>query len=390
MSEHPSTSGGALSGLRVIDLTRVLGGPYGTQILGDHGADVIKVEPPQSDETRAWGPPFAEGTSGYFLNVNRNKRGIVLDLREQADRDILLAMLADADILVENYKPGTLERWGIGYEEVLSKRFPRLIHCRVSGFGPDGPLGGLPGYDAVVQALAGLMSVNGEPSQGSLRLGVPVVDVVTGLYAVIGILLAVAERSRSGRGQFVEATLFDCALSVLHPHSANYLLSGKRPVQTGNAHPNITPYDTFATGSVPIFLAVGNDSQFAKLCNVLQCDLATDPRFSTNEARSIHRDALKKLLEGAMGGMDGAVLAERLIRAGVPCGPVLEIPEALSHPHTIHREMVVSIGQQRSIASPIKLSRTRATYRRPAPHLDEHRDEILTQLATAPKERRES
>lgn len=380
MNVLPTTAGGALAGLRVIDLTRVLGGPYGTQILGDHGADVIKVEPPQSDETRAWGPPFAEGTSGYFLNVNRNKRGIVLDLREEADRDILKSLLADADVLVENYKPGTLERWGLGYEDVISKRFPRLIHCRISGFGSDGPLGGLPGYDAVVQALAGLMAVNGEPEQKPLRVGVPVVDMVTGLYAVIGILMAVAERERSGRGQFVEAALFDCALSITHPHSANFLLSGERPVRTGNAHPNITPYDTFETGTVPIFLAVGNDSQFAKLCDFLRCDLAADPRFATNQARSVNREALKGILERAMSAMDGVDLADRLIRAGVPCGPVLELPEALDHPHTAHREMVVSRGQHRSIASPVKLSRTRAAYDRQPPKLDEHREEILEQL----------
>jgi formyl-CoA transferase len=380
MTVSSNKSGGALAGLKVIDLSRVLGGPYGTQILGDHGADVIKIEPPQSDETRAWGPPFVDGTSGYFLNVNRNKRGMVLDLRNEGDREILLSLLADADILVENYKPGTMERWGLGFEDVISKRFPRLIHCRISGFGSDGPLGGLPGYDAVVQAIVGLMAVNGEPDQEPLRLGVPVVDMVTGLYAVIGILLAVAERERSGQGQFIEASLFDCALSITHPHSANFLMSGTRPVRTGNAHPNIAPYDTFATSTSPIFLAVGNDAQFAKLCALLGCELSADPRFATNEARGKNREALKTLLERQMNDMDGVELADRLIRAGVPCGPVLEVPEALAHPHTKHREMIVAIGHHQSIASPIKLSRNRATYERKPPALDEHREEILAQL----------
>ena len=236
-------SAGPLSGVRVVDLSRVLGGPFCTQILGDYGAEVIKVEPPQGDDTRAWGPPFAEDTAAYFIGLNRNKRGIVLDLNQQAERDVLLRLLGSADVLVENFKVGTLERWGIGQQD-LAERFPRLVHCRISGFGADGPLGGLPGYDAVIQAMSGLMSINGSPDGPPTRIGVPVVDLATGLYAVIGILMALHERAASGRGQFVDAALFDCGVSLLHPHLANYLASGRVPLRTGNAHPDITPYDT--------------------------------------------------------------------------------------------------------------------------------------------------
>lgn len=259
---------GAVAGLKVIDLSRVLGGPYCTQILGDHGADVIKVEPPQGDETRGWGPPFQDdGTAAYYLGVNRNKRGIVLDLATSEGRDAVLKLLAGADVLVENFKIGTLEKWGLGYAEVLAPRFPKLIHCRISGFGADGPLGGLPGYDAAIQAAAGLMSVNGDGE--AMRIGVPVIDVATGLYATIGILMALHERARSGRGQSIDTTLYDSGISLLHPVLANYLMSGRTPVRTGNAHSSIVPYNNFATKKGSIFLAIGNNGQFRKLCAIL-------------------------------------------------------------------------------------------------------------------------
>ena len=256
---------GALAGCTVIDLSRVLGGPYCTQILADHGADVLKIEPP-GGETRGWGPPFLGETASYFIGVNRNKRGMALDLSLPAE--LLRALLADADVLVENFKPGTLEKWGLGYE-TLSQAFPKLIHCRVSGFGADGPLGGLPGYDACAQAMCGLMSVNGEADGEATRVGLPVVDMVTGLNAAVAVLLALNERARSGLGQFLDITLYDCALSLLHPHAPNYFYSGKTPARSGNAHPNIAPYETLPTASGPIFLAVGNNRQFAQLATAL-------------------------------------------------------------------------------------------------------------------------
>ena len=219
---------GALAGLKVIDLTRVLGGPYCTMVLSDHGADVIKLEPPQGDETREWGPPFDEaGDASYYLGINRNKQGVGLDLSKPAGREVLLRLLDGADVLVENFKPGSMERWGLGYEEVLSKRFPRLIHCRVSGFGGDGPLGGFPGYDAVLQAMVGLMSINGTETSGPTRLGNPIVDIATGLFSAIAILMALYEREKSGRGQYCDMTLHDCGMALLHPHAANFFLSGK-------------------------------------------------------------------------------------------------------------------------------------------------------------------
>jgi crotonobetainyl-CoA:carnitine CoA-transferase CaiB-like acyl-CoA transferase len=370
------TSLGALDGLKVIDLSRVLGGPYCTQILADHGADVLKIEPPQGDETRGWGPPFdAHGTASYFLGLNRNKRGMTMDLAQPAQREALLALLSDADVLVENFKTGTMEKWGLGFD-ALHAKFPRLVHCRVSGFGADGPKGGLPGYDAAIQAMVGLMSVNGETDANGgqpVRMGVPVVDLFTGLNAALGILLALKERERSGQGQFVEAALYDCGLALLHPHSANHLLDPRIvPGRSGNAHPNICPYDTFATGSTPIFLAVGNDGQFGKLCELIGApELPADPRFATNRQRNAHRDALKQLLEAKLKQFECEPLADRLVRAGVPCAPIHDVPAALADPHTRHRGMVVEIGDgYRGVASPVKLSRTPATYRVAPPRRD--------------------
>ena len=360
----PASSAGALAGIRVLDISRILGGPYCGQILGDHGADVLKVEPPQGDDTRTWGPPFKDGVASYYHGLNRNKRTMHLDLGSADGREALLALVAEADVLIENFKTGTMERWGIGYE-TLSQRFPRLVWCRVSGFGSDGPLGALPGYDAAVQAMTGIMSVNGEAEGGPLRVGLPVVDMVTGLNAVIGVLLALQERERSGRGQFVEAALYDSGLSLLHPHAANWFVDGEAPRRTGNAHPNIYPYDALATATEPIFVAVGNDRQFAAFCDCVDVPaLADDPRYATAGARSVHRHALKAALEAAMQKYDGLTLVDALMAAGVPAAPVLPVDAALTHPHTAHRGMVVELeGGYRGIGAPVKLGRTPATYR---------------------------
>lgn len=238
---------GALHELRIIDLSRVLGGPYCTQILADHGASVIKIEPPTGDETRGWGPPFAMGLSAYFAGANRNKRCMALDISLAEGREVLLKLLASADILVENFKPGTLEKWGLGYKDMLENQFPRLIHCQISGFGDSGPLALQPGYDAAAQAWAGVMSINGSSETGPIRVGLPIIDIAAGLHACIGILAAVHERARSGRGQSVRTSLFETGLSLLHPHAANYFMSGENPKPTGSAHPNISPYDLFQT-----------------------------------------------------------------------------------------------------------------------------------------------
>ena len=375
----PLPAFGALAGLKVIDLSRVLGGPYCGQILADHGAQVIKVEPPAGDETRAWGPPFADdGTAAYYNGLNRNKRDIVIDLSKPEGREIVLKLLEDADVLIENFKIGTLERWGIGYEQTLRERFPRLIHCRVSGFGADGPLGGAPGYDAVAQALGGLMSVNGTPDTGPLRVGVPVVDITTGLSAVIGVLLAVIERQRSGRGQFVEATLYDTAVSLLHPQSANWLQSGQTPQLSGNAHSNIVPYDKFATQTCEVFLGIGNNGQWKKLCEFLgRPEMADEPRFATNADRFRHRDALRDLLEAHLQQVDGEQLCRDLLAAGIPAGAVRTVPQVLTDPHTLHRDMVVQVEGVAGIGIPVKLSRTPGRAHSAPPRFGQHTRELL-------------
>lgn len=369
---------GALAGLKVIDLSRVLGGPYCSQILGDHGADVVKIEPPQGDETRDWGPPFHDGDASYFIGVNRNKRSMALDLTKAQAREALLRLLEGADILLENFKPGTMERWGLGYEEVLGKRFPGLIHARISGFGSDGPLGGYPGYDAIVQAMAGMFSINGEPDSGRTRLGIALVDMGTGLYTTIALLMAVVERARSGKGQFIDMTLYDSAIALMHPHVPNYYLSGKVPGLTGNAHPNISPYDKFRTRTTEIFLGAGNNRAFRRLCSELGHEaLADDPRFVDNRSRVTHRAELTVELERALRDVDGHELCERLLRAGLPAGPVVDTEEVMTHPHTLHRGMAAALDWYRGTGIPIKFSRTPGEVRRTPPAFAAHGEEIL-------------
>ena len=349
----------ALTGLKVIDCTRVLGGPYCTQILADQGATVVKVEPPQGDEVRDWGPPFKDGLSAYFAGVNRNKRSVALDLARVEGREVLFRLLDGADVLIENFKAGTLEKWGMGYDEVLAARYPRLIHCQITGFGADGPFGGLPGYDAVIQAWAGLISINGSEVSGPMRLGVPLVDLGTGLYAAIGILAALAERGRSGRGQSLDVSLYDCGVALMHPHAANYLMSGKPPTLTGNAHPNISPYDLYETKGRSVFIAAGNDRQFRRLCQELgQPELADDPRFAHNPDRVENRPALTTALQALLADHDGEAIATRLIRAGVPAGAALSVPDVAGHPHTRHRDMVVAKDGYSGTGIPVKMSRT--------------------------------
>lgn len=363
---------GALAGVKIIDLSRVLAGPYATQILGDHGAEVIKFEPPQGDETREWGPPFrdddgARGPAAYYVNINRNKRGVALDLTKPDAREVVFKLLDGADVLVENFKTGTMEKWGMGFD-VLSKRFPRLIHARVSGFGAEGPLGGMPGYDAVLQAMTGLSSCNGSPESGPIKLGVPMVDMTTGLNLVIGILLALYERQRSGKGQFVEVALYDAGLSILHPHSANWLMAGRLPKLLGNAHPNLTPYELFPTATRPIHLGVGNDPQFKKLLAVLGLGhLEGDARFKTMADRNANRAALIPVLREALATRDGVEVAMALLKAGVPAGTLNTIEETLADPQTAAREMLIEGNGYRGIASPVKMSRSKPSLRHTPP-----------------------
>ncbi len=374
---------GALTGVKVVDLSRVLAGPLCTQILSDHGASVIKIEPPGGDETRGWGPPFLDDTGAYFVGINRNKRDMVLDLNQPKAREVVLRLLEDADVLVENFKTGTLEKWGLGYEEVLKARFPKLIYARISGFGDDGPLGGMPGYDAVLQAMCGVMSINGNPEAGPTRIGISIVDMATGLNAVIGILLAITERNRSGRGQAVELTLYDTALSLLHPHAANWFMDGRVPQLVGSGHLTIMPYDKFRVrDGEEIFIGIGNDGQFRKFCQHLGLDeLSSDPRFSRNGDRTVNRHELRPLIEQALAEKDASDLCEALLRVGVPAGPVLSVPEAFAHPHTAHRNMRVELGSEQSgTGVPVKLSVTPGQARTPAPRMGQHSREVLAQL----------
>jgi crotonobetainyl-CoA:carnitine CoA-transferase CaiB-like acyl-CoA transferase len=350
---------GALEGLKVIDLSRVLGGPYCAQMLADHGAEVIKVEPPQGDETRLWGPPFdQEGISAYYAGINRNKRTAALDLSKPQGRDVLLKLLEAADVLIENFKTGTMEKWGVGYD-ALSQKFPRLIHARVSGFGADGPLGGFPGYDAMVQASAGLVSVNGAPEAGPVRIGVPVVDLSTGMNACMGILMALYERNRSGKGQFVDATLYDSAIALHQPHAPNYFMAGLKPKLYGNSHGNLAPYANFPTKGRNIVIGAGNDGQFRKLTQMLgKPELADDPRFKTNKDRVAHREALEAELRALTKDRNGEEFANELMKNGVPSGAVMEVPDVMEHPHTRHRGMVWEKDGWRNVGNPVKLSRT--------------------------------
>jgi formyl-CoA transferase len=350
---------GALEGLKVIDLSRVLGGPYCAQMLADHGAEVIKVEPPQGDETRLWGPPFdQDGISAYFAGINRNKRTVALDLSKPDGRTVLLKLLEDADVLIENFKTGTMEKWGLGYD-TLAKKYPKLVHARVSGFGADGPLGGFPGYDAMVQASAGLVSVNGAPEAGPVRIGVPVVDLSTGMNACIGILMSLFERSKSGKGQFVDATLYDSAIALHQPHAPNYFMAGLKPKLFGNSHGNLAPYANFPTKGRNIVIGAGNDRQFGKLCQMLgKPELADDPRFKTNKDRLAHKAEMEAELRALTKDRDGEAFANELMVNGVPSGAVQEVPDVMEHPHTRHRNMVWEKDGYRNVGNPVKLSRT--------------------------------
>ena len=382
MSDTKNKFNPALNGIKVLDLTRVLGGPYATQILADHGAIVTKVESHLGDEVREWGPPFTNGMASYFINVNRNKRSIAMDLKETAGKEILFKLLEQTDILIENFKTGTMEKWGLGYEEILKNKFPKLIHCRISGFGAKGPLGGAPGYDAIVQAMTGMMTVNGTPESGNVRMGAPFVDMGTGLYSTIGILMALHERNQSNQGQFIDMTLYDSALALMHPHNANFFLSGKAGKATGNSHPNISPYDKFKTATNEIFMGIGNDAGFARLCNALNLTkLVDDERFKSNGDRVKNRLQLTKYLEKALSNVDGVEFSEKLLSAGVPAGPVRNIEEAIKHGQTKERKMVIEKDFYTGIASPIKFSRSENVgIKHTPPAIGEHSTEILKEL----------
>ncbi|MET9337945.1 CoA transferase [Nonomuraea sp. NPDC003804] len=361
---------GALSGLLVADFSRVLAGPYATMLLGDMGADVVKVERPEGgDDTRAWGPPYADGQATYFLGVNRNKRSIALDLRDADDLEVARALVARADVLVENFRPGTMERMGLGYEAVRELN-PGLVYCSVTGFGA-GKGADLPGYDLVVQAVGGLMSVTGEPEGQGTKTGVALVDVITGLHAAFGILAALRHRDRTAQGQRVEVTLLTSLLSALANHASAYAAAGVVPHAMGNRHPSIVPYEVFEAADRPIVIAAGNDRQFRALCAVLgRDDLAADARYATNDARVRARDLLVPELSAALAGRSADEWFAALTAAGVPCGPINDVAGAFELAASLGFEPVVD-GQ---VANPVGLGATPAAYRLRPPALGQDSD----------------
>ncbi|MFC8869042.1 CaiB/BaiF CoA transferase family protein [Streptomyces sp. NPDC057148] len=368
----------ALRGVRIADFSRVLAGPYATMLLADLGADVVKVERPGTgDDTRAWRPPAdASGTSTYFLGVNRNKRSVTLDLATDEGRDRARELIAGADVVVENFRPGTMEKLGLGHEE-LRAADPRLVYCSVTGFGT-GAGAGLPGYDLLVQAVGGLMSVTGEPDGEPTKTGVALVDVITGLHATVGILAALRHRERTGEGQLVEVSLLGSLLSAMANQASGYVAAGAVPGRLGNAHPSIAPYETFHTADRPIALAVGNDRQFAALTALLGVpELADDPRFRTNPDRVAHRRELRSLLQDRLCARGADHWAGVLPAAGVPAGPVNALDEAFAYAGRLGVEAVVDVGGTRQVAHPIRLAATPARYRLAAPELGEHTAEVF-------------
>ncbi len=378
-----STDTAPLAGLTVLDFTRVLSGPYCTMLLADMGARVIKLEQPgRGDDTRGWGPPFVNGESAYFLSINRNKESLTLDLKQPSAQPILASLLPRADILVENFRPGTMERLGLGYA-TLAAKYPRLIYCSISGFGQTGPRREEPGYDAVMQGEAGLMSITGDASGPPYRLGVAIADIVSGMFAAQGITLALLARVRTDRGQRVDIGMLDATAALLTYQAGIYFATGTTPRRMGNRHPTIVPYETFHASDGDFVVAVGNDDQFRRFCRIIGAEaLPDDERFSTNRARVVHYNELRPLLVERLRARTRQEWVRDLKAAGVPCGSVREVGEVLADPQLDARRMIetvnhVTAGAIRLLGVPIKLSDTPGSVRIAPPGLGQHTDGIL-------------
>ena len=370
-----------LDGITVLDLTRVLSGPYGTMLLADMGARVIKVEQPgKGDDTRAWGPPFLEGESAYFLSINRNKESLSLDFKTREGREILDRLIARSDVLIENFRPGTLDKLGLDYAS-LAARHPKLIMCSISGFGQTGPRRPEAGYDAVIQAEGGLMSITGAADGQPYRLGVAIGDIVTGMFAAQGVLLALFARERSGQGQLVDIAMLDSVAALLTYQAASYFASGIAPQRIGNRHPTIVPYETFAASDGDFVIAVGNDDLWRRFCKAT--GVKEDERFATNRQRVTQYAQLKPLLDEALARDTRQSWIERLKAAGVPCGSVRDLHELFADPQLAARDMIatidhVSIGALRLLGVPVKLSATPGAVTTAPPTLGQHTNAILT------------
>lgn len=379
-------TGAPLAGVTVLDLTRVLSGPYCTMQLADMGARVIKVEQPgRGDDTRAWGPPFVGGESTYFLSVNRNKESLTLDFKAPAGREVLETLIGRADVLVENFRPGTLARQGLDYA-TIAQRNPKLIYASLSGYGHTGPRAAEPGYDAVLQGEGGLMSITGPEGGPACRLGVAIVDIVTGILAAQGILLALLARQSTGRGQHVDVAMLDSVVALLTYQAGIVFATGTSPGRLGNRHPSIAPYDTFETSDGPLVLAVGNDDQWARFCRVAGLDTPqADMRFATNAGRVRHYAALEPSIQSALASDTRAGWTTRLMAAGVPCGPVRTVNEALNDTQLAARGMIEGLGHPTAgdisvLGVPIKLSATPGAVRTAPPTLGQHTDALLREI----------
>lgn len=393
---------GPLAGIRVLDLSRVLAGPVATQLLGDLGADVVKVERPGcGDDTRAWGPPYLKDGDGrdtsesaYFLSCNRNKRSLTIDLGKKEGQALVRGLAARADVLIENFKVGDMARFGLAYVD-LAPSLPRLVYCSISGFGQTGPYAAQPGYDFMVQGMGGVMSITGEAEGEAMKVGVAVADVVCGLYAAVAILAALRHREEAGQGQHIDLGLLDTQVAWLVNQGMNYLVSGKPPQRLGNAHPNIVPYQVFATADGYLIIAVGNDAQFRRLAACVGMPaLAEDADYASNAARVRNRAMLVPILEALVRAKTQAHWLEMLTAAGVPCGPVNDIGQVFADPQVAARGMRVTVphplagGDVELIGNPLRLSASAVAYRRPPPLLGQHTDEVLEEWLGLPARER--
>jgi len=395
---------GPLTGIRVLDLTRVLAGPWATQLLADFGAEVIKIERPDGgDDTRQWGPPYLAGPDGkstgeaaYYLSTNRGKRSVCVDLAHAEGRRIVRDLALRADVLMENFKVGTLARYGLSHDDLRSAH-PGLVYCSISAFGQDGPDANNPGYDAMIQAMGGLMSItgiaDGEPGAGPQKAGVAVADLMTGMYAATAVLGALFERQRSGEGQYIDLALLDTQVGWLANQNLNFLVTGRAPGRHGTAHPNIVPYQAFATSDGFMMLAVGNDRQFASLCAAAGCaHLAADSRFATNSGRVAHRQELVPQIASVLHRRSTVEWLAVLNAAQVPCGPINDLAAVFAEPQVVHRGMRIEqphplAGRVPGVRNPVNYSRTALQYDRPPPLLGEHTDEVLREVLGLGQER---
>lgn len=376
----------ALSGIRVVDLTRVMTGPYCTMLLGDMGADVVKIEQPgKGDDTRVWGPPFIEGESAYYLSVNRNKRSITLNLKSDEGREILWQLIEQADVVVENFSPGTAGRLGFGYEAVRERR-PSIVYCSISGFGQEGPAKDRTAYDLIVQGMSGLMSVTGHADGEPTRFGVPIADIAAGMFGAYAVVNALFYRERTGQGQYIDTSMLGGQIALLTYQAGIFFATNQAPERTGNAHPIVAPYQTFRTRDGYINVASGNDGIFARLCGAMGLErLLDDPRFGDNSGRITNLPALVEEIERSFTSYDTAQIVERLDRASVPCGPIHTVPETFAHPQSEHyryRQRVPhpTLGEVDQVGFPYALSATPCEIRMAPPNLGQHTDEILREL----------